>query len=214
MAIKKNKGYSAKKRNSYNRERNRFIVIVAEGNNKTEKLYFKRFKSDFITVKYVSGGATDPANMTKNLLSYCKKVDFDSSLGDKSYCFVDADVNPQKNIQISEADIIAADNPKYNIKIIVSNPCFEEWYMCHFGYSTKQYVSSAELIKDIQNKIPGYTKSQEGVYDLLKSKFDDAIKNAKKLEDYNIKSGRKPHTSDFQPSTEVYKVFEAINEKE
>ena len=66
MAIKKNKGYSAKKRNKYNRERNRFIVIAAEGNNKTEKLYFKRFKSDFVTIRMVFFAVLGMTEKTSN----------------------------------------------------------------------------------------------------------------------------------------------------
>lgn len=47
------------------------------------------------------------------------------------------------------------------------NVDFEYYYdiilLCHFGYSTKQYSSSEELLKDIEGKIPGYSKSYEDI---------------------------------------------------
>ena len=98
--------------------------------------------------------------------------------------------------------------------MIASNPCFEVWFMCHFGYSTKQYISSDELLKDLCKKIKGYAKSRDDIYDLLLPKLDEAIKNAKKLERFNIEAGRKQHTFDFQPSTEVYKIVEAVKSEQ
>lgn len=203
-------GYEPKRRYSNRRTRTSFIVISSEGKNKTEEQYFKNFNSNKVKIHFAPGNATDPVKMVKALKRKCKELDIKSDLGDRAYCLVDSDVNAQKNEQIAEADKIAAKYEKCNMEVIVSGPCFEEWFMCHRCYSTKQYNSNEELLKDIENIIPRYSKEREDLYELLLDSQDQAIQNAKRLEKHNIESGRKIHTSDFQPSTEVYKIIEAI----
>jgi hypothetical protein len=52
------------------------------------------------------------------------------------------------------------------------------------------------------------------MYELLRQMQDNAVKNAKKLEKYNLQGGKKPHTVEFMPSTEVYRIIETIIEAE
>lgn len=212
MGVRK-PGYEPKQRNSHRRIRKSIIVISSEGKNKTEKYYFKKFNSNKVQIHFSPGNATDPVKMVKALKRECKELDIKSDLGDRAYCLVDSDVNVQKNGQIAEADKIAAKYENCKIGVIVSGPCFEEWFMCHCIYSTKQYNSNEELLEDIEKIIPGYSKEREDLYELLLDSQDQAIKNAKRLEKYNIENGRKIHTSDFQPSTEVYKIIEAIRSR-
>ena len=47
-----------------------------------------------------------------------------------------------------------------------------------------------------------------------KNKTENAAQNAKRLEKYNLQSGKKLHTVEFMPSTEVYRIFETIMEAE
>lgn len=86
--------------------------------------------------------------------------------------------------------------------------------MCHFVYSTKQYSSNEEVIKELEKHIPGYSKSKEGIYEFLMPNQEKAIEYAKKLEEYNAQNGKKPHTVEFRPSTEVYKVVNEIKKIE
>ncbi len=71
MAMNRYRGYKPKKRNSHERRQKRIIVIAAEGNNKTEKLYFRNFSGDNVKVDFVPGGTTDPVNMANELVDYC-----------------------------------------------------------------------------------------------------------------------------------------------
>lgn len=206
MGLKK-VGYISKKRNANTRKRKRFVVISSEGKNKTEKLYFKRFNSDKIRIHFSKGGATHPEGMISELLVEMKDIDFQPQLGDKAYCVIDSDFNEIKNEQIAKAEKKAKTK---NIEVIVSGPCFEIWYLCHFIYSTKQYASNEEVIKELEKYIHGYTKSKEDVYDILLSLQEKAIANAKRLEEYNVQNNKKIHSVEFMPSTEVYKIIESI----
>ncbi|WP_085024118.1 RloB family protein [Anaerovibrio sp. JC8] len=209
MGVRKT-GYESKKRNSNSRIRKRIIVISAEGKNKTETNYFRKFNSDKVKIHFAPGNATDPVKMVEELLQECEEKDIKRDSGDRAFCLVDSDVNAQKNKQIMVADKIAATNKEYGMEVIVSAPCFEEWFICHYIYSTKQYNSNEELLEAVEKIIPEYSKGREDLYELLADYQEQAIQNAKRLEKHCVDSGRKIHTADFQPSTEVYKIIEAI----
>jgi len=210
MGIRK-PGYEPKKRNSNSRVRKRIIVISTEGKNKTETNYFRKFNSNKVQIHFARGNATDPVRMAEALVQECEEKDIKKELGDRAYCLVDSDVDSQKDEHIAMADMVAGRNKKYNMEIIVSGPCFEEWFICHHRYSTKQYNSNEELLDDVEAVIPDYSKGREDIYELLVDYQEQAVQNAKKLEKHCIESGRKRHTSDFQPSTEVYKIIEEIH---
>ena len=204
-------GYTPKKRNSNRRKRKKIIFIATEGKNKTEKLYFKKFNSDKVQIRFAKGGSTDPVNMVSELLSECKDMGFDPEAGDTAYCVLDSDFAASKNSQISLADKKAEAN---DLSLIVSSPCFEIWYLCHYDYSTKAFGSNEEVINELKKRIPQYDKNKEDMYELLRPMQDNAVQNAKRLEKYNLQSGKKPHAVEFMPSTEVYRIIETIIEAE
>ena len=204
-------GYTPKKRNSNSRKRKKIIFIATEGKNKTEKLYFKKFNSDKVQIRFARGGSADPVNMVSELLSECKDMGFDPEAGDTAYCVLDSDFAVSKNNQIALADKKAAAN---DLSLIVSSPCFELWYLCHYDYSTKAFNSNEEVIDELRKRIPQYDKNKEDMYELLRPIQDNATTNAKRLEKYNLQCGKKPHTVEFVPSTEVYRIIETIIEAE
>ena len=204
-------GYTSKRRNSNSRKRKKIIFIATEGKNKTEKLYFKKYNSDKVQIRFARGRSTDPVSMLSELLIECKEYGFDSKAGDKAYCVFDSDFVDSKNKQIASADKIAKKN---NLSLIVSSPCFEIWYLCHYEYSTKAFGSNEEVISELRKRIPSYDKNKDDMYELLQPKQDKAIENAKKLEEYNLQCGKIPHTVEFIPSTDVYRIIETITEAE
>ena len=208
MAISKHKGYKPKQRNTGNRPRKSIIFIATEGKNKTETQYFRDLaKAQRQRIVFAHGNHTDPVNMVNELKQELLNQQFDPELGDKAYCLVDSDVNPKKDSQLSQADTLSKRN---GTQLIVSSPCFEVWYLCHFGCYSKHYPSSNADIADLCDKFPGYRKNGEGLYNALSKDTLKAIENAKRLEQICIESGYAPHSVEFSPSSEVYKVVEAI----
>ena len=202
-----NRVYTPKKRNSNSRKRKKVIFIATEGKNKTERLYFKKFNSDKVQMRFAKGGSTDPVNMVSELLSECKDMGFDPEAGDMAYCVLDSDFSINKNNQMALADKKAKKN---DLSLIVSSPCFEIWYLCHYEYSTKVFGSNEEVIDELKKRMPQYDKNKEDMYEILLQMKDNAVENAKKLEKYNLQSGKKLHTVEFMPSTEVYRIIETI----
>lgn len=200
------KGYRKKQRGVELRKRTRFIFISAEGKNKTETVYFRNLSSNAVKFKFVSGGNTDPLKMSEDLVKKMQDEGFDLEIGDRAYCLVDGDNMLSKNQQIAQADALGK---KSNFRIILSNPCFEVWYICYFRCITKQYRSSKEVIDELKKYIPNYTKANAGIQGLPLDKLDMAVENARKLEEWNEKQpGRKKHTISFLPSTEVFRIIE------
>lgn len=196
-------------RGKESRQRNRIILICAEGNNKTETNYFKRFRVPDANFHFTRGNETDPEKMMERLLKEAKELDLDPDSGDYAYCLVDADVNPLKDAQIASADRIANRSPI--AKQIISNPCFEVWYYCHFQYSTRQYRSSGEAVDAfIRDCMGSYTKDRKDMFDVLSDKIKTACQNAERLRVYNMNAGHKAHTADFQPYTEVDMIIKDI----
>ena len=175
------RSFSKKKRGSENRRRKPVILIIAEGRNVTESLYFKSFqeqRSDFNIKILRPGHVTDPNGMLQKLLGYWEQYEMDGDNGDKAFIVLDLDCNSEKGKQIRKLEC------KSNAaQFIVSNPCFEVWFLLHFRYSAKSYRIGNQAVQELRNYIPKYEKNLD-VAPLLADKLDTAMNNAAKLTKY------------------------------
>lgn len=82
------------------------------------------------------------------------------------------------------------------IHLVISNPCFEIWYLLHKRYSTKKYDESEQVISELKNYQgwDNYSKSDNDTYEKTILDVDKAIKNAKRLEKEHIGCGLLPQT--------------------
>lgn len=139
------------------------------------------------------------------------------------YALIDTDDWDKK---IDEAKNIAEDNTNIETKYftIVSNECFEVWYILHFkdyadikpiyrpkkGKLNKMIIDNEERTDKLMEKFLGktYNKADE-IYDLLKEKGNElnAIKNAEYLAQYHSEN-----STNGNPSTDVYIVVKHLNE--
>ena len=212
MTRKKN-DYHHRSTKSGSRKRKRIILVADEGRNMTESNYLKSFDDVSFTLRFVHDNSTDPINLMNSLINAAKEMELSEEYGDKAFCLIDADVNPKKDRQIRKADTIAASSKVASL--IVSNPCFEIWFLCHHNCSSHQYYSSDEVLAALKKIYPDYSKNDERMYSRTIDKVQDAIENSKQLEQEARSSGKTIHTYQFQPSTEVYKVVvELLKHKE
>lgn len=151
------------------------IVFSYEGkNNKTEYTYFSHFipsDADYI-LKPMSSGETDVVGMIKSTRKKRQKYGY-SADRDLTYIFIDADADSTKRKLISN---IKNKMPS-DIRIIVSDPCFELWFLNHFIKTGKEYSSSKSLINELNKYIAGYAKTCD-VYTKVFDKKDAAIANS------------------------------------
>lgn len=200
------KGYRPKQRNTGKRRMKRILLVSAEGNknNKTEKLYLLHFKDQDTEIRFVSGNETDPETMMKRLIE--ESEDYELAPSDLAICLIDADFDPRRDKAITAAESQIPPAQKETIRLILSAPSFEIWYICHFLYSTKQYQNKEEVLSTLSRFIPGYKKSED-VYQILAGKEEIAVQNAQKLEAWCRDQGKRPHHVEHTPSTDMYQVW-------
>lgn len=197
-----------KKRGQTTRRRAKILLIGAEGDNKTETNYFKSFNKrhgEYI-VRMADGNNTDPVKIVKSVCDSIKKEELDFDHGDLAFCAIDTDTDIAKQSQIDEAVKIAHEN---NIELILSNLCFEIWFLMHFTYSTKYYPSTTAVTNELEKFIPEYRKSRN-VFDKVSPYTETAKQNAIKLERHHADAEHKKKSVECNPSSEAYKVVEKL----
>lgn len=199
-----------KKRGQVSRKRKPVVLISTEGNNKTEEIYFNNYKKNKkYSIIYSKGNYTDSLNMVNTLKKQIKEMELQKRYGDCAYCIYDTDADITKQSKIDKA--LAKSNNTI-IEMIPSTPCFELWYKLHFTNSTKSYSNSNELIRDLNTFIPNYQKNID-VYKIISDKTNIAIKNAISLEEYHKHLNIGIYDIKANPSTQVYKIIEKLNNK-
>lgn len=181
------------------------LVIVCEG-KKTEPIYFENYRerNSGLIIFIPNSTVTDPENLTKLAKNQIKKYNLDINNGDQVWCVFDADHHSDQEIQ--NAQQIAGDD----VKICLSNPSFEIWYLLHFGYFESR-VSNQDLINKLNQHIPNYEKNKNYYSELL-AKRSDAIKLSKKLNKKHADEGTELLSINSNPSTQVFKLVEYIME--
>jgi len=78
-----------------------------------------------------------------------------------------------------------------NVKVIVSNPCFEYWLLLHYEYTAKPFKDCNEANQLLKKYLTDYDKSEKyfvknDLYKKIKSNQQTAVKNAKKIGEFDI----------------------------
>ena len=190
------------------RERHKVILIGAEGTNVTESNYFKHFSKRNMRVIMANGNSTVPVKMVNDIIKTMKNKDINPEYEEVSvYCVFDTDTDEKKNKQIKEAIALAK---KYGIEIITSNPCFEDWFLCHYEKTTRS-MNNKDVVDRLEKHLGKYEKNMD-IYPMISELQDKAIHNAKIQCNYQIEQGRNINSTMANPSTEVYKIIENIND--
>ncbi len=165
-------------KDKYSKKRKPLIVLVCEGRNQSETLYFEHFnkREAPYSLKIKGSESTDIKNMAKKADSLYKDYQMDSKLGDKVFCLIDLDLNQQ---QVDAYNFVKF---KYkHISFIVSNPCFEVWLLYYFTANPKVEPSSQKVKEQLSKYVEDYTESTDviKVYN-LEDKYSVAINNSEK----------------------------------
>lgn len=192
------------------REAYKTVLIVCEG-TKTEKFYFDDLiaseKLSSVNIQVHPGRNSDPKSVVETAIE--KKQEEERYLPiDEVYCVIDKDSHSTFGV----AQQLAKSK---NIQLIVSYPCFEYWYLCHFIYHRAPIVKSgtksagtqcesllnSHWIKKFGEK---YEKSRKGLYKALISDLSTGIKNAANALNDGRSSGQ------LNPSTQVHTLVDML----
>lgn len=202
--------FGDKPRGTGSRKRKPVMFLSLEGNNKTEKIYLQSLNEDHdekYALNFTSGRETDLRNMWKTLHDLMRDS-FSQEDGDKAYCLCDRDYEPYKLECIKE---IKQEARRSQAKLIVSNPCFEIWFLNHFRYSTKSYPTNQSLIGDLCSFVPCYEKNADYYSTHLKSQTLDAIRNSIRQIEQIGGDGQLDGFTPENPGTEVFEIVQAMH---
>ncbi len=186
------------------RKVNPTIVIVCEG-KETEVDYFNGFNSRYTRVDVIvpdknsrgknKSKSTDPESLVEKAIYYKEnKYDIDEKDGDRVWCVFDVDINYNNNnavkSKIDEIEKAKKISDKKKIKLGISNPCFELWYLLHYEYTTATLRNYDAVKQKLDKYIDNYEKN-ESIYDELKEQVYDAIERGKRLKKYHEDLGKK-----------------------
>ena len=147
-------------------------------------------------------------------MEYQNKNQISVSDGDAVWVVADADVNYNNPDPVSAKDRLLSKVRKMadakGIHIAISNPCFEFWYLLHFQYTTKFLKDYPAAKSALTAYLPDYEKTDD-VYAQLSEHTTDAIRNARRLEQYHIQNGdNKPFGITVNPFTDIYQLVESL----
>ena len=207
--------FKKKERGSAWRPKNRKIIIAAEGTNVTERQYFESFLDDhpgfdieFVTKK----GATDPETLMENIDEYweANKKQLSADNGDEAFIVLDLDCHDWKGNTIKRLA-----KASLHATFIVSNPCFEIWFLLHYQYSTHYFAKSKDIedALNVKGRIPNYSKTMK-VYGCIKDRLDTALTNADRLARFYNDQHLGWPSDQCNPRTDVPKLIRKLLEIE
>ena len=205
MAKGSDRHFRDKSRGKPQRKRKPVVLLIAEGQNKTEKLYFWHFSTpeSKYAVKVVSRGETGPQGMLDSLQRECMENDV-SAKDDIAGIILDLDCNEERAKQLRE---LLSQEEYAHYKAFASNPCFEVWFVAHFHELRGTYSGSSQVLEDLKRQLPDYDKGRD-CYRKLKDHTQEAIERCKAKErqykDFNWPS------ADCNPRTDVAELVELL----
>ena len=205
MAKGSGRHFRDKSRGKPQRKRKPVVLLIAEGQNKTEKLYFQHFSTpeSKYAVKVVSRGETGPQGMLDSLQRECMENDV-SAKDDIAGIILDLDCNEERAKQLRE---LLSQEEYAHYKAFASNPCFEVWFVAHFHELRGTYSGSSQVLEDLKRQLPDYDKGRD-CYRKLKDHTQEAIERCKAKEkqykDFNWPS------ADCNPRTDVAELVELL----
>ena len=193
------------------------VLIVCE-DSKSSTDYFEKLRSklNIKPIKVEVCGkecGSDPKSVV-NYANVRKDAAINSPIGDKfdeTFCVIDIDQHPPK--RVNTAIQKARDN---NITLIISNPCFEYWYVLHFKKVGAAYNHHRDAQKEFRDILRGIFKNNRYKYDkggckffeTIFSKTSTAIRNSKEI--LRSQHSNESDLSKCNPSTDVHKVVECM----
>lgn len=181
------------------------ILVVCEG-KKTEPLYLSQLqrhvRNPRVHVEPV-GPAGVPVTVVQTAIELRKQAEEEARrqrdenlLWDQVWAVFDMDDHPN----VANARQLAM---SHDIRLAVSNPCFELWALLHF-VDQRAHIERARLRAILQQHVPGYDK--ELPFAKVHTGYSEAVRRARELDDAAERAGRPGRN----PTTGVHRLTEVI----
>jgi hypothetical protein len=187
----------------------RKIIIACEG-SKTERGYFEEIRKSMrlptLHIFVVHPNATDPRSIVRAAIEYRRerKADKTWTTGDEAWAVFDGDEHILSNpANWNDALQIARDN---KIRLAVSNPSFEFWYLLHYQDRGGK-LSRQDALRLLRKHIENYEKANKLWPEPLQPLTADAVRRARQLARRAEADGLQPHAN---PCTSVCELVESL----
>ena len=118
---------------------------------------------------------------------------------DEYWCVFDVDTHPRLDQAIELART-------HGIKLAISNPCIELWFLLHFAEQTA-YIESRQAARSVREHIGGEKGMTPSVLESLGERFDIARARAVRLDEKHRGDGT---PAPGNPSSGVWRLVESI----
>jgi hypothetical protein len=196
----------ARSANSFGRGAPRYkpqptVLVICE-DSKSGKRYLDDATHYFrvhVTVEITHCGNTDPDGIVREAIRRQKSFD-------RVFCAIDRDTHEN----FDEAMALARTSPD-KVVVIPSYPCFEFWYLLHFGYNRKPYRAAGNrsagdrLAADLRacDGMAGYAKGgTESMFDALLPRLPRARQLSTQVLGQAIQDGS------LNPSTRIHELID------
>ena len=183
-------------------------LIVGEG-RETEYNYFNAMREDDavserfdLVVK--KGPGWDQETIVRYAVTLKDAAEKSKDPYHEHWCVLDVE-GPGKSASLKKAITLAKQS---NISLCLSNPAFEIWFLLHFERKAPHYNDCAAVIVELNKhwsavfKNP-YDKSERQIFERLRTRMPNAIKNAEWLLETRHQQTNIP---DCNPSTDVHRL--------
>lgn len=185
-----------------------YHLIITEG-TKTEPNYFKALK-DEINTKFPGRISIKIEGMGKGtikLLERAQKIVISSPVEYKHVWLVyDKDDFPESDFNQTAFSCDTLSDSTVTYHALWSNQCIEYWFLLHYNPLDSDIIRDEYYPKLSQYLKCEYQKNSNDIYNKLKPKLEDAIRNAKKI----LASHGDLPPSQCTPGTKVYELFEKL----
>lgn len=187
------------------------VLIVCEG-GKTEPQYFTELKDHYelstANIKISGECNPDPISVVRHGQALYKDELRKPEPFDKVFCVFDRDNYGEKFYEAIK--IIDSLKPKDVFKAITSIPCFEVWFILHFGYYSTAFETVGKktcgmrTVEKLEEFWPEYKKGASGSFKHLFGSLDSAKAMSLKL----TKESERHNSSN--PITNVHELIEYL----
>jgi len=180
----------------------RRLLIICE-DTKSTRLYLKKFPFDpnQVQIECVGTGMNTDSLM-EEAIRRKEAAETAKAPYEAVWVVFDKDDFPLQNF--NRAFDLARAHP--TIHACWSNECFELWYLLHFCLRNTE-IGRADIWKEISKLLKQkYDKASDQVFEMLKPKLDDAVRNAGRLAFENAQLGE-PRRN---PSTYAHELIKVL----
>ena len=160
------------------------VLIITEG--LTEKKYLSHLKRR--DAGFVVHVVESPRKDALSIVNHCKKEVSNRGLstksGDRLFCVIDVDYNSEQKL------MKAIETARKNkIEVILSNPCFEVFFLYHFMEKVPSFSTPDEAVELLKKYIPDYSKDKDH-WHCLYDRQESALKRvSRELDDIELRLG-------------------------